>query len=64
MRYQVESTSHGVIENDAYTLKKAREIVKRHKKLTCKKVEMSFVVPLESGYCYDVWECYKVLEIK
>ena len=51
MRYQVESTSHGVIENDAYTLKKAREIVKRHKKLCCKHHTVSIYRVTDNNKC-------------
>lgn len=40
------------------------------KLLTCNKVinnslgEPSYVVPEENAYCYDVWECVKIVEEK
>lgn len=33
------------------------------KLLTCERLsdDGSFVVPVELAYCFDVWECYKVI---
>ena len=34
--------------------------------LTCRTVQVSqhFVVPMEVAYCFDTWECYRVLTIR
>lgn len=29
--------------------------------LTCHKVKNNYIVPVEMAYCYDVWECIKIV---
>jgi len=33
------------------------------KLLTCKKRELTFIVPVENAYCFDICDCMKVIMI-
>ena len=32
------------------------------KLLTAKKIVDNYVIPVENEYCYDIWECCKVIK--
>ena len=60
---EAEMTSQSLLRPGAMYLAKRNT---GWKLLTCRLVDTQrhFVVPMEVAYCFDTWECYRVLTIR